>query len=249
MNRKDIRHYLKLSGRIIIDGIYPRGCVVCGTPLEFYKRNESERMHEDCAGLLKPVEGAVCGKCGKKVESGKAFCADCSSNERIFDGAVSAFEYNNSLKESIYRFKYKNKREYASSFAFMMVKNNKRIIEYWEPDVIMPVPMHPEKKKVRGYNQAELLAGEMAAILKIDMDAESLIRKKMTTPLKELDTKGRYKNLDGAFGVKGSLEGKKVLLTDDIYTTGATFDSCAHALKKAGAKRVYGTSLCIGQGF
>ena len=249
MNHKDFRHYLKQSGSVILDAIYPRACVVCGQPMEFHRRNNSERVHEECKSLLKPVDGPVCGKCGKKVKSGQVLCADCNNTERIFDGAVAVFEYNNALKESIYRFKYDNKREYASSFAYMIAERNSKIYEYWQPDLIIPVPMHPEKKKIRGYNQAELLAKETADIFRINMEAETLIRKKMTIPLKELDTKSRYKNLSGAFEVKGSLKGKRILLMDDIYTTGATFDSCANALKKAGADKVYGTSLCIGQGF
>ena len=69
MNRRDIRHYLKLSGKIILDGIYPRGCVVCGSPLEFDKRDHPERTHEECMEFLKPVDGPVCCKCGKKINA------------------------------------------------------------------------------------------------------------------------------------------------------------------------------------
>lgn len=248
MNRRDIRHYLKLSGKIILDGIYPRGCVVCGGPLEFDKRDHPERTHEECREFLKPVDGPVCCKCGKKINADETRCSDCNGTERIFDGAVSVFEYNNAIKESIYRFKYKNKREYASAFAYMIAKNKKRIIEHWQPDVVIPVPMHPDKKKLRGYDQAEILAKETADIFRIRMEGDTLVRRKQTVPQKELGTKKRYINLEGAFEARKSLKGKKVLLIDDIYTTGATFDSCAHVLKRAGADKVYGASLCIGRG-
>ena len=130
----------------------------------------------------------------------------------------------------------------------MIAKNQKRIIEHWQPDVVIPVPMHPDKKKVRGYDQAEILAKETADIFRIRMDGDTLVRKKQTVPQKELSTKKRYMNLEGAFEARKSLKGKKVLLIDDIYTTGATFDSCAHVLKRAGAEKVYGASLCIGRG-
>ena len=249
MNRRDIRHYLKLSGKIILDGIYPRGCVVCGEPLEFGKRDHPARLHDGCKEFLKPVEGPVCYICGKSINETETLCGDCKNTDRSFDGAVSVFEYNNALKESVYRFKYKNKREYASAFAYMIAKHHKKIIGYWRPDVVIPVPMHPEKKKVRGYNQAEILAKETALILGIKFEADTLIRKKMTVPQKELGIQKRYSNLEGAFEVKKDIGKSKVLLIDDIYTTGATFDSCARALKAKGAEKVYGTSLCIGQGF
>ncbi len=249
MSRKDIRHYLKLSGRIILDSIYPKSCVVCASPLEFDRRNQKERMHEECKRFLKPLTGPVCCKCGKSVSEDDTLCEDCKKTERTFDGAVAVFEYNTAIKESVYRFKYNNKREYAASFAYMIEKTHGEIIRLWKPDVIIPVPMHAEKKKVRGYNQAELLAKETADIFGIRMDADALVRKKMTVPQKELSTGNRYKNLNGAFGVRKDLTGRRVLLIDDIYTTGATFDACAQTLKSAGAAKVYGTSLCIGRGF
>lgn len=248
MNRKDIRHYLRLSGKIILDGIYPKGCVVCGEPLDFDKRTNPERVHKACLEFLKPVEGPLCCKCGKKISETKTLCADCENTERVFDGAVSVFEYNNALKESIYRFKYKNKREYGEAFAFMIAENHKKIFEYWKPDVVIPVPMHEEKKRVRGYNQAEILARETARILGVSLETDTLIRKNKTVPQKELGIKSRYSNLEGAFEALKPLDKKKVLLVDDIYTTGATFDSCARVLKSKGASKVYGTSICIGQG-
>ena len=124
------------------------------------------------------------------------------------------------------------------------------IIAKWNPDVLVPVPIHASKLRVRGFNQAELIAEELGKATGIPVDTQSLERTVKTVPMKELDNVQRRKNLENAFKVAQNIvKYKKVLIVDDIYTTGATLDACATILKSAGVAEVYGLSLCIGNGF
>ena len=118
------------------------------------------------------------------------------------------------------------------------------------PDVIIPVPIHISRLKMRGYNQAGLIAEALGRIIGIPIDEEALVRVIKTAPMKELSNRERVKNLQNAFQADEKVvRYKKVLIVDDIYTTGATFDACAAVLKQAGVREVYGISLCVGDGF
>ena len=119
----------------------------------------------------------------------------------------------------------------------------------WEIDEIMPVPLHPSRKRMRGYNQAEILAAELSIRTGIPLRNNALFRIKKTVPQKELDDEGRRRNLMGAFGVSTDwIPCRNVLLIDDIYTTGSTVERCAKMLKKAGVQNVYFLTISIGQG-
>ena len=125
-----------------------------------------------------------------------------------------------------------------------------RMIRMWSPDVIIPVPIHISKYKERGFNQAGLIAQALGRAMQIPVDEEYLVRIVKTQPMKELSNRERIKNLQNAFQVREKVvRYRKVLIVDDIYTTGATFDACAAVLKDAGVSQVYGISLCVGDGF
>ena len=110
-----------------------------------------------------------------------------------------------------------------------------RMIRMWSPDVIIPVPIHISKYKERGFNQAGLIAQALGRAMQIPVDEEYLVRIVKTQPMKELSNRERIKNLQNAFQVREKVvRYRKVLIVDDIYTTGATFDACAAVLKDAG---------------
>lgn len=114
----------------------------------------------------------------------------------------------------------------------------------------MPVPLHPSRKRKRGYNQAQILAEEIGKILEIPVDSKSLIRTRKTSPQKKLGHKERKKNLKHAFAVKHTFQTvKRVLLVDDIYTTGNTIDAVSNVLKQKGVENVYFLTISIGQGY
>ena len=116
-------------------------------------------------------------------------------------------------------------------------------------ELIVPVPLHRKKMRIRGYNQAALLAEVLGEITGISVDEDILVRVKNTKPLKQLNDKERRRSIRGAFSVRKSVWAKTIVLIDDIYTTGSTLDEAARVLLKAGAEKVYFLTISIGQGY
>ena len=190
-------------------------------------------------------------KCGKQLETEEQeYCHDCATREHVFDRGVAAFAYSDSMKKSMYAFKYNNRREYAQFYADAIAEKYGDIIKIWGPQVIVPVPLHKARLRKRGYNQAEILAKALSRRLGIPVDAGCLLRIKNTTPQKKLNDRQRCNNINNAFQMtKYSVEYKKILLIDDIYTTGATINECAMVMKKSGVEKVFFATVCIGRGF
>jgi ComF family protein len=225
--------------------IFPPVCPVCGKPAP-----ARAYLHPECERKLVPVSGERCAVCGKQLPDGReSLCLDCRRRRHEFIQTISVFQYTEAARQCIYRFKYKNKREYAAPLGYLMWKYAGRRIRFYRPEVIIPVPMYAAKKRRRGYNQSELLAQSLARVSGIPCAPEALIRTRATRPMKELTAGERAANLSGAFLADGPLPWKRVLLLDDIYTSGSTLDACAAALKKGGAREVYGICLCTGEGF
>ena len=124
------------------------------------------------------------------------------------------------------------------------------MLRSWQPDALIPVPLHKSRMRKRGFNQAALVAERMGERLGIPVEEKLLIRVKKTSPQKELNDSARRENLKNAFQLCGNdVKLKRVVLIDDIYTTGSTLDAAAAALLAAGVEKVYFLSICIGRGF
>ena len=158
-----------------------------------------------------------------------------------------SFGHLGKIKKSILNMKLRNKRRNADFFSAAMTAVLKEELEHWEIDVIAPIPLHPKKRRCRGFNQAELLAVPLGEALKIPVIPDLLKKKEETSEQKELDRKSRQKNLKKAFKI-GPYDVKlsRVLLVDDIFTTGSTVDAAAAVLKEAGAEAVFFLTACIG---
>lgn len=189
--------------------------------------------------------------CGKPIRyEEQEFCYDCSRNEYAFDGGRSLWLHKEPVNQSVYRFKYKNRRIYAEVFAKEMANQFIMQIKRWGIEVLIPIPLSKRKQRVRGYNQAAWLAAQLGEYLDVPVEEKTLIRRWDTTPQKKLSNKGRKRNLQGVFCVKPGWKSKKsVLLVDDIYTTGSTLHEAAKELKKSGVSHVYFLTISIGQGF
>lgn len=232
--------------RLILDMIYPLTCPVCCDILP-----KGKLICDKCDRKLEYIIEPMCKKCGKQLDNTeKEYCYDCNRKKHIYDRGVATFKYNDAIKHSIYRFKYINKREYGAFYASRTVKVNGHIINGWDADVIIPVPLYRKKQNKRGFNQAYVLAKEIGLIMNIPCEKGLLIRKRDTIPQKELNDTERKKNLEGAFAVdRVNLSGiKAVILVDDVYTTGSTVNQCAMLLKAAGVRKVYFIALSIGNG-
>lgn len=225
----------------IIDIFFPRKCPICEEALK-----GKEKICRECAKEIKVIKEPKCYQCGRPLLSEEQlYCIDCTHKEHYFERGIAVFEYEDNLQKSLYRFKYKNKREYADFYGYIAAKNCKTQLKEWKIDGIIPVPIHHKRKLKRGYNQAYIFAKAIKKYTGIPIQTKALIRVKNTAPQKGLADEMRYYNLKGAFLVNvEKLKGlKNVLLIDDIYTTGSTVDTCSFILKKAGVKKVY--VLCI----
>lgn len=230
---------------MIADMIYPRICPVCGHIV-------SKRGHDicpQCEEKLSFIGNDHCMKCGKPVEEDEEFCGDCAGASHVYDEGRAALLYDTYMSRSIYRFKYGGKQEFAGFYARAICERLESKIKSWNVDAIVPVPVHKERLKKRGYNQAELIAKQMSKRLGIPVRSDLVTRQKGTLAQKNLSARDRQNNLKKAFKVTGNVvKLDSVLIVDDIYTTGATVDAMAGCLKGAGIRRVYFTSLCIGRG-
>lgn len=179
----------------------------------------------------------------------KEYCRDCISSSHTYKRGIAVYPYNEYLKKSIFQIKYHNKREYLAFYGERIAREAGSQIMKWAPDVIIPIPLYKKKQRVRGFNQAGLLADHLGRILGIPVEDGLLERVRNTVPQKELNRKERQNNLKKAFKiVQNDVKLRKVLLVDDIYTTGSTIDAAASALLDAGAREVYFVTLCIGRG-
>lgn len=233
-----------------VEIIYPLTCPICMEVLD-KKIDNKIYVCDKCKKKLSYIESPRCLKCGKPVDNTEVeFCYDCSRVKHIYTQGVGVWAYTHEIKNSIYQFKYHNKREYGEFYGIELKNHYGSIINNWDADVLIPVPLHKSKLRKRGYNQAEIIARSIGKLMDIPVDSDMLTRKKKTLAQKELNDKERQKNLENAFLISEDVvKYKKVILVDDIYTTGTTIDECAKILIDAGVNKVFYISLCIGKGF
>lgn len=233
--------------------LYPRRCPVCDQVLPFFKRKgekEAPKICRECQRKLPLIKGPVCMKCGKPVDSMQAeYCPDCKGIRHSFDCGRGAFTYTGVMRESVFRIKYRGRREYLEYYGEVMAEIFREKALGWDPQVLIPVPMYWKKKNRRGFNQAEVLAGELSKRWGIPLETGTLSCCRDTASQKSLGRKERRRNLADAFQLseKPTLW-ERVLLVDDVYTTGSTLDEAAGLLRRAGVKEIYFLTLCTGKG-
>ena len=230
---------------MLLDLVYPRRCPVCDKAVKPF----GNLICEDCKKKIKYIKAPFCQKCGKELKDKRAvFCHDCNCREHSYDSGMALFAYH-SVADSIYRFKYCGRQEYAAYYGERIaVVLGKKILAL-KPDAIIPVPIHTSKERVRGYNQAELIALELGRILDIPVETGLIKRIRKTTPMKELSAQERQNNLKKAFKIcRNDVKLNTVIIVDDIYTTGSTIDAMAMELHKVGIEQVHFMALAIGNG-
>lgn len=189
--------------------------------------------------------------CGRPVKEGQEYCYDCGRKDlsESFVQGKSLFLYRGAIRKIMYRFKYSNKREYAVFFAEEAWRIYGEWIQKNGIQAIIPVPMYGPKQRRRGYNQAECFAKELSKQTQIPVQTGLVKRVRDTAPQKELNDIQRKNNLKSAFHCEQNIvQYSRVLLVDDIYTTGSTADAVYEELKKNGVTEVYFLSMCIGEG-
>ena len=205
-------------------------CNVCGKEIfEGYFCN-------DCQNGISKISENKCLHCGRATSYPVKYCDSCVEKNINFDRALSVFDYKPPISFLIQNFKYQNKKFHAKYFAEELYSLFKK--EGLSADVFTFVPMHEDRLEERGYNHAELLAREFSALSKIELKP-LVVKIKETERQATLSLKERLKNLSSSFKVsKPEIIDKKILLIDDVLTTGSTADVISKALKNAGAKEV-----------
>lgn len=217
-------------------------CIRCDKPL---MPGAKYSLCSSCVRDINWSKGSVCKICGRVLKENsvlKNICNDCNDFKKPFSGGAVCTSYGLFEKDVLKRFKYKEQPYLAKYLGLLMAE--RVAAEDWQIDFIVSVPLHREKHGKRGYNQAALLASEIGKNLKIECKNNVLKRKISTIPMSRLDNWQRREALKGVFSVNtavntDTVEGKNILLVDDIYTTGSTMKECTNVLLKAGAKAVY----------
>ena len=231
--------------------LYPRRCPLCQDILT----DKAALICMKCRTKAVPIRGPKCKTCGKPVASLETeYCPDCQEKTHFFTSGRAVFLYEKEIRKSVYQFKFHNKREYAGFYVSEMERVCGDEIRTWNPDVIIPIPMYKRKKRQRGYNQAQVIAQVIGKELDLPVVEDLLIRNRKTVAQKQLGSRERAKNLENAFKISQRWINKqetlkKILLVDDIYTTGSTLDVCAKVLKQVDIAEVYFGVLCVGIGF
>jgi len=256
-NKSIIRIFNKLL-KIIIQIIYPTKCLECKKIFSLKKNghqspnlneNSNERplssyFCDDCLTEITPTSSPMCTMCGEIFKSREGIdhlCASCYIKSKKFNMARAAVLYDGVMKSAIKKFKFNNKLQLQSVFEKMIEET---YLKYWKNtniDIAIPVPLHIKRFRQRGFNQAYLLIknwNENASMPVVDYNI--LFRKRNTKPQSTLSSKDRAKNVKNAFNVENAhkIKDKKILLVDDVYTTGSTVNECARELLKNGAERV-----------
>jgi ComF family protein len=193
--------------------------------------------------LIPRVESPSCIHCGGEIENPTSqLRARCRTAPLRIDRIHSAVYFEGTLRKAVHKFKYDGITALAEPLGSLMT-------EYWSRhpvpvDVLVPVPLHKNRLRERGFNQAALLAHQLSKQVHLAVDEQTLVRQRATASQVDLDTEERKKNVRDAFQCTSSaLANKRVLLIDDVCTTGSTLEACAVALKEGGAKRVQALTL------
>lgn len=233
--------FVKAVADGILDLIYPPKCLICGTMGE-------EWICKSCLSRIDPVPQPYCDRCGHPLLAPQ--CNNCLGRVSSFKAARAAGEYSGVFKDAIHQFKYSGHRMLASPLAHVLHNylETDADLDWNAADVIVPVPIHHVRKRLRGYNQSELLAKELSRLTGKPVVTGAVKRIIRTKAQVDLSRTGRRENMKGAFRVVSPevIKGKKVLLIDDVATTCSTVHECSLALRAGGATRVYVLCLAFG---
>ena len=216
-----------------VDFLFPPRCVGCG--------REGDFICSRCRRAFPLLLAPLCERCGGPL-TWEGHCLNCQRWRLVIDGIRSPFRFEGIVRQTIHQFKYNHFKALALPLARLLD-------EYLQhralpAEVLVPVPLHPHRLRERGYNQGGELARELGRLAGLPVVEGTLLRFRDTPSQVGAAGELRYGNVSGAFACRDQrLRQKRVLLIDDVCTTGATLDACAVALKEAGALSVWGITV------
>lgn len=217
----------------LLNLLFPPRCVVC--------RQVGTWLCPECVNRLPRLSGPVCHRCGTPITNGM-FCKTCQEAPLRLEGIRSVAPFRGSVRAAIHYLKYRHARELADPLGELMAR-------YWRQnplpaEVIVPVPLHPSRLRRRGYNQAALLAWALGRRVGLPVDEDALCRVRATASQMRLKGADRRCNVENAFHCPTDrIRGHRILLVDDVCTTGVTLEACADALQEGGARQVWALTL------
>ena len=228
--------WLKRLGLNLLEFFLPRLCLFCGAGVG---EEAAQALCPECASEIEWVASPLCTRCGvvfAAKDGGDRLCGTCTTDPPPFARARAAAIYDGPVAAAVKRFKFGRQMAYLPLMQSWLQAPPCRELAA-AADLVVPVPLHPRRLKARGFNQAWLLA---QAFPEAPLAREALVRRRHTVPQVGLNPRQRLDNVKDAFAVPDPalVQGKKVLLVDDLFTTGATARECARVLRRAGAPRV-----------
>jgi len=228
------------------DLLFPKNihCLVCGRQI---LPNETYSICSECRKNLKFLsEYDCCKRCGRPISNRVSdnWCSECAGQSLRFERAISCLFYDEFSRRLIFMLKY-GKKLYVAFHMAEMLRDRLDGLGLESFDLIVPVPLHKSRERERGFNQAFLLAEALGKMRGETVCRDAIEMVRPTLDQTSLGRQGRFKNLSKSFKAKQGIDlsGKRVLLIDDVLTTGATADDCGRALKEAGAKSVLAASI------
>jgi len=205
-----------------------------------------------CVASAKLIEPPFCRQCGSPFAgtvTGETFvCGYCQELRFYFSRTVCACRAEGVVRDCILRFKYNREMYFGPHLVTWLVGAARRWIDWCEVDALVPVPLHPRKQRQREFNQAKYLADALSQVFNVPAMNGAVRRVRDTSTQTKLDAEARARNLRGAFALRkpAVVKGKRLVLVDDVFTTGATLNSCAKVLRLGGAKEVVALTVARG---
>ena len=220
---------------VALDLMFPARCVGCGRSGDF--------LCTACRATLQPIEPPFCRRCGRPLSDGGTVCHDCRTAPLAIAGIRSAYCFQGAIRKAVHELKYSDVTALARPLSHLVAPVVERLPA--QVDAVVAVPLHSSRLRSRGYNQAELLARELARSARLPVLAGAVHRVRDTpSQVKVGGREARRANVRGAFRCDdGRVHGKRILLLDDVCTTGSTLSACAEALSAAGAASVWGVTV------
>jgi ComF family protein len=230
----------------LVDLVFPPFCPLCRAPLGTGRRDP---LCGQCWAAIDRLPAPGCRVCGVPAErfgaadlraaAGRT-CGGCRLMPPAFSYARTAARYGDTVRLAVHALKFGSRRALAAPLGDLLAEIDPRTLPIPAPALIVPVPLHPSRQRARGFNQACLLAERLGRAWGLPVEPRALTRTRATEPQSDLPAAARRANVRGAFAVRrrDRVDGRHVVLVDDVLTTGSTVDACARALRAAGATAV-----------